>query len=484
MVALKDVKSGESFETEKGVFTTLNDIPAGHKIAISNLNKNEKVIKYGSVIGIAKVDIRAGEWVHTHNMGTALTGEEKFQYTPSNSDKLAASVEMPMTFKGYKRKKGRAGIRNELWIIPMVGCVNGVAIALERTARRELDLGSFEDIIAFPHQFGCSQLGDDHKAFQRLLSNLSMSPNAGGVLFVALGCENNTIESFEPLLGDYDRERIRFMTCQTVNNEIEEGIRLIKEIISAASQDIRSDVSVTELTVGLKCGGSDGFSGITANPLIGRFSDLLIGSGGSAVLTEVPEMFGAESVLLSRAASRDIFNDFDCIIKDFKEYYIKNNQPVYETPSPGIKKGGITALEESSLGCVRKGGSSTITSAIEYGSRIPEKGLNVLSAPGNDLISSTALAAAGAQIVLFSTGRGTPFSTAVPTVKISSNSALKEKKSGWIDFNAGALLEGESMDNLAYKLYDYVINVASGERVKSEINGIKEIAFFKTGVTL
>ena len=378
------------------------------------------------------------------------------------------------------------GVRNQIWIIPTVGCVNGVCESIASRLREEMagQMGSVDAIVAFPHNYGCSQLGNDHENTRTVLADMVHHPNAGGVLVVSLGCENNQLDAFREIVGPVEASRVRMFVCQKVEDEVEYGLQLARELFFHAREDSRIDVPVSKLRVGLKCGGSDGLSGITANPLLGVFSDWIVAQGGTTVLTEVPEMFGAETLLMNRCATRELFDQTVRLINDFKEYFIRSGMPVYENPSPGNKAGGISTLEEKSLGCTQKSGKSAVRGVLRYGERLSQSGLNLLSAPGNDLVASTALAAAGCQIVLFTTGRGTPFGTFVPTMKIATNSALAQMKHGWIDFNAGTLAEGDPMQQVAYRFIDTVLAAASGEPVCSERNGWREIAIFKTGVTL
>ena len=389
------------------------------------------------------------------------------------------------TFKGYRRRNGDVGVRNEIWIIPTVGCVNGVVNQLADGLRRETDGGKGVDaIVAFLHNYGCSQLGEDHENTKKILRDMVLHPNAGAVLVVGLGCENNQPDVFREFIGPYDEDRIRFLVAQKVDDEYEEGMRILRELYAKCCQDKRTDVPLSELRVGLKCGGSDGFSGITANPLLGMFSDYLIAQGGTSVLTEVPEMFGAETILMNRCRTPELFQQTVSLINDFKEYFLSHGEPVGENPSPGNKAGGISTLEEKALGCTQKCGKSYVSGVMAYGDRLQAKGLNLLSAPGNDLVAATALAASGCHIVLFTTGRGTPFGTFVPTMKISTNSHLAAQKPGWIDFNAGVIVEDEPMEITCRRFTDYVIRVASGEFVNNEKKNYREIAIFKNGVTL
>lgn len=456
------------------------DIPQGHKIAVSSISKGEEVMKYGFSIGHAKESIEQGCWVHSHNMATNLTGEVVYRYEADVKELEKAETE---NFEGYLREDGRAGVRNEIWIIPTVGCVNDVAKKLV-AENQDLVQGSIDGLYTYTHPFGCSQTGADHAQTRKLLAALTRHPNAGAVLVLSLGCENLTHEQFLEELGEYDRRRVKFLTCQQVEDELAEGSRLLEECADYARQFTRQTVGVDKLVIGMKCGGSDGLSGITANPAVGRFSDLLISQGGSTVLTEVPEMFGAEGMLMNRCRNEEIFQKAVNMINGFKEYFISHNEVVYENPSPGNREGGITTLEDKSCGCVQKGGTAPIVDVIGYGDAVTEKGLNMLYGPGNDLVSSTALTAAGAHIILFTTGRGTPFGAPAPTVKIATNSQLAAKKKNWIDFNAGTAVEGESLDSVGRRLFDYVKEVASGRQTHNEEGNYREISIFKGGVVL
>lgn len=459
-------------------------IPAGHKVALRDLKAGEDVIKYGFPIGHLLADVPEGGLIDHTVLKTNLEGLLEYTYKPELTEIAPANTQA--TFKGYRRADGRAGIRNELWIIPTVGCVNGVVQNIQK--RFEAELAAYpgiEKVIAFPHNYGCSQLGGDHENTRKILADMVHHPNAAGVLVVALGCENNQLGAFCELVGEVDQTRVKFMESQKIQgDEVEYGLGLLREIAEAAKNDVREEVPVSELKVGLKCGGSDGFSGITANPLLGRFSDWIVAQGGTTVLTEVPEMFGAETILMSRCQNEETFDKTVHLINDFKAYFMKNDQPVYENPSPGNKAGGISTLEEKSLGCTQKSGNSIVRDVLLYGDRLKTKGLNLLSAPGNDLVASTALAAAGCQIVLFTTGRGTPFGTFVPTAKISTNSTLAANKPMWIDFNAGAIVDGLPVEDVDRAFIDFVIGVASGEHTNNEKSGYSEIAIFKSGVTL
>ncbi len=435
----------------------------GHKYAVRDITKGERIIKYGFPIGVATEDIPKGEHIHSHNMKTVLSGTQKYTYTP---DFKFPEEEKAQMIKAYIRKNGDIGIRNDIWIVPTVGCVNKTA---EKIARLT---GAF----AFTHPYGCSQLGGDHERIRKILCSLIKHPNAGGVLVLGLGCENNNITELKKVLGEYDEERIRFLNAQDCEDEITEGVKIIDELKLITAKDERTEMPISKLKIGLKCGGSDGLSGITANPLCGKITDRLVSMGGTAVLTEVPEMFGAEQILMNRCVSEDVFNRTVKLINDYKEYFISNGQPVSENPSPGNKEGGITTLEEKSLGCVQKGGTAPVTAVLDYGDTTKEKGLNLLNGPGNDMVAITNLTAAGCHLILFTTGRGTPLGAPVPTIKIATNSALKEKKKHWIDFDA----QSESAD----ELFNLILQIAQGKESKSEENGYREIAIFKDGVTL
>ncbi len=483
VVALKTINTGENVCVEGKTICAKDQIPAGHKMAVADICEGSTVIKYGEAIGKAKCNISEGSHVHTHNLATRLDENVIYSYDPVVKESKAPLDKLNRTFKGFLRKDGRAGVRNEIWVIPTVGCVNNVAIKIAETARAYAT-GSVEAVVAFPHPYGCSQMGDDQENTRTILADLINHPNAGGVLVLGLGCENSNIDVLRPYIGDYDPERIKFLVSQQCNDEVAEGVEIVRSLIKTASQDVRTDISVDKLIVGLKCGGSDGFSGITANPLVGRFSDMLVSGNGTTILTEVPEMFGAETLLMARCKTESLFQKTVKLINDFKGYFSRHGQTCYENPSPGNKAGGISTLEDKSLGCTQKSGSTPVCGVLNYGERVSEKGLNLLCAPGNDLVASTALAASGAQVVLFTTGRGTPFASPVPTVKISSNTALSDFKSNWIDFNAGEVLGDVSWEEASRKLYDYVLSVASGELVSSEKAGYHDMAIFKQGVTL
>ena len=479
-VALEPLHAGDTIDYGSGSVTLLQDLPMGHKAALRSIRKGEAVIKYGFPIGQATEDIPEGAHVHSHNLKTLLSGELEYTWKPMDIPARRAECR---TFLGYPRKDRRPGIRNELWIIPTVGCVNDVAKTLAALAQ-ELKGPGVDGIYAFPHPYGCSQLEEDQDNTRQALADFVLHPNAGGVLLLGLGCENSGIETVIPRLGEYDESRVRFLKCQDVEDEIAEGMKLIRELAERMRQDQRVPCPADQLVVGLKCGGSDGLSGITANPTIGVFSDLLTAMGGTTILTEVPEMFGAETILMSRCETRELFDKTVRLINDFKAYFESYHMPVYENPSPGNKQGGITTLEDKALGCTQKSGSSAVKGVLRYGERVTAPGLNLLSAPGNDLVASTALAASGAQLVLFSTGRGTPFGCPVPTVKISSNSPLAAKKHAWIDFDAGRLLSGMTLAELGEELTGLVLDIASGKAARNELNGFREIAIFKQGVTL
>lgn len=441
----------------------------GHKYALRDIKAGENIIKYGNPIGHAIVDIAKGEHVHNHNIKTNLSGNLEYTYEPTFYD--IDEADKNRTFMGYIRENGDVGIRNDVWIIVTVGCVNKVA---EQIAR---ETGA----LHFPHPFGCSQLGDDQSTTQLVLRGLVNHPNAGGVLVLGLGCENNNIDVFKKVLGETNEKRVKFLNAQDFDDDVTEGIRLVRELQEYADTFERQPVPVSKLKIGLKCGGSDGYSGITANPLVGRLSDKVIASGGSCVLTEVPEMFGAEHLLMARAENEEIFNKCVKLINDFKDYYTRHNQVIYENPSPGNKKGGISTLEEKSLGCIQKGGLSKVVDVLDYGDVISKNGLSLLNGPGNDIVAITNLTAAGVHIILFTTGRGTPVGGPVPTVKIATNHSLAVRKANWIDFDASPTLEGNPLTD---ELFEYILRVAEGEQTKNEQHSYREISIFKDGVTL
>ena len=481
-VCLEIGQAGEAVVIGNQQIVLSNDIPVGHKVALQPIAVDAYVIKYGAPIGHAIVEIQVGNHVHTHNLKTNLSGTITYSFNQKLNEIRYAKRDL--TFSGYRRSNGNAGIRNEIWIVPTVGCVNGQAQQIINRFQKEVNPENVDAIEVFKHNYGCSQLGDDHVNTQKALAQLINHPNAGGVLVLGLGCENNQIAHLKKFIGEYDADRIKFLVSQEVEDEVEAGVEILKEIYGHMKNDRREAIPLSELKVGLKCGGSDGFSGITANPMVGVFSDFLIAQGGTTVLTEVPEMFGAETILMARAKDQSVFDKTVSLINDFKDYYTQHNLPVYENPSPGNKDGGISTLEDKSLGCTQKGGSATVVDVLKYAEPIREKGLNLLSAPGNDLVAASALGFSGCQLVLFTTGRGTPFGSFVPTMKISTNSSLFNKKKNWIDFNAGQLLEDKTMDQLLEEFIQYIIEVSSGKKLRHEESGFKEISIFKTGVTL
>ena len=480
-VALTDLKQGQEVKLENDVVILKEDIPRGHKFALYDLAENDPVIKYGYPIGRAKHAVKKGEHVHTQNVKTDLKAFGSYSYDKSPKTELK---HVDRYFDGYVRSNGDVGIRNEIWIIPTVFCVNHVAKELESYAQSRLsEFANVDDCLALTHPYGCSQMGEDQTTTQKILACLTRHPNAGAVLVLGLGCENNNIGVFKEFL-DANDDRIHFLNSQDVEDELTAGKAIIDELLVKVNAYKREKVSINKLRIGLKCGGSDGLSGITANPLIGRLSDVVVGSGGTSVMTEVPEMFGAEQILMNRAVTPQVFDKCVNLINDFKHYFSSHGQVVSENPSPGNKAGGITTLEDKSLGCVQKGGKAEVCDVLKYGESLRTHGLNLLQGPGNDGVSCTALASAGCHMVLFSTGRGTPFATAIPTVKISTNTALFNKKQDWIDFNAGAIVDGESFDSLTDKLLDYVLAVASGKKTLSEKRGFHDIIIWKDGVTM
>jgi len=483
VVCLQPKQKGDTINVDGRDITILQDTPAGHKVLIKDVAEGEDIIKYGYPIGHARENLKAGQWVNENNLKTNLSGTLEYTYQPVKEE-LDIKKEN-RTFRGYRRKNGEVGVRNELWIVPTVGCVNGIAEKLAERMRKETGLKGIDGVHAWHHNYGCSQLSGDHENTRKVLRDMVLHPNAGGVLVLSLGCENNQPDQFEKLLGDYDHDRIKFLITQQVEgDELEAGMDIMRQLYAIAKDDQRQDVPVSELRVGLKCGGSDGFSGITANPLVGEFSDWLVAQGGTSVLTEVPEMFGAETILMNRCETPELFRQTVSMINNFKEYFLSHGEPVGENPSPGNKAGGISTLEDKALGCTQKCGRAPVSGVMEYGDRLQHKGLNLLSAPGNDLVAATALASCGCHLVLFTTGRGTPFGTFVPTMKIATNPTLAARKPNWVDFSAGQLVEGRTMQELVPEFIDKVLAVASGEPARNEANGYREISIFKNGVTL
>ncbi|MEG3040808.1 MAG: altronate dehydratase family protein [Clostridium sp.] len=483
-VSLKDLSSGSICTVNQMEITLLDDIPFGHKVALCDIKENENIIKYGKPIGHGKSFIKKGEHIHTHNLKTNLNGVLEYEYK-RNDDVLAKfATKKKAFFHGYVRADGKVGIRNEVWIIPTVGCVNTTAKLLEKTANKKYG-DKIDGVFAYTHNMGCSQLTEDHATTQHILKGLINNPNAGAVLVLSLGCENNNLDNFKPILGDIDPNRVKFLVTQDVEDEYAAAMEIIDELVDYASSMKREKVSADKLVLGFKCGGSDAFSGITANALCGRINDTVVTHGGSTILTEVPEMFGAETLLMERAVTEEVFNETVDLINNFKGYFTKYNQTIYENPSPGNKKGGISSLEEKSLGCTQKGGEAPVVGVLNYGDPVEKNGLNLLIGPGNDQVSCTNLVASGAQMVLFTTGRGNPFGSPVPTVKISSNTNLYNRKKHWIDYNAGQLLDGKTFDEVTDDFFQYLLDLASGKlQTRNEEFGYKEISIFRDGVIL
>lgn len=479
-VALSPLDPGERIACDGGSVTVRQPIPKGHKVALRPLAAGDMVRKFGWPIGRMRDAAEQGEHVHVHNLETLLAGVEGYAWEPVHGERLP--VDLDSRFLGYRRGDGRVGTRNEIWILPTVGCVGRTAQRIANIAHAR-HAGTVDGVYAFAHPHGCSQLGDDLAGTRSLLAALACHPNAGGVLIVGLGCESNQLDRLVAEIPEELRGRVRTLRAQAEEDETEAGLAAVDALVATASLVRRQPAPLSELVVGLKCGGSDGFSGLTANPLVGRIADRVVGSGGSAILSEIPEIFGAERLLMARARDRSVFDAIVAVVNDFKRYFLANGQPVSENPSPGNIEGGITTLEEKSLGAVQKAGQAPVASVLRYGERIRRKGLTLLEAPGNDAVSSTALAAAGATVILFTTGRGTPLGFPVPTVKIASNSVLAERKKGWIDFDAGEVLT-RGFDAAADALTARIVAIASGERTATERNGEREIAIWKRGVTL
>jgi len=486
-VALCPINKGTKINIDDRELVIQEDIPKGYKIALTSIDKGEEVIKYGYGIGRASQFIKKGACVHIHNLKTSLKGKIEYHYEP-NLKEIKNSNDMPY-FLGYERDNGQVGVRNEIWVINTVGCINKVAERIALSAKQryknEIENGEIDGIFSFSHPFGCSQLGDDLLNTQKILADLVKHPNAAGVLVVGLGCENNSISKFKKIIGNYNDNRVKFVNFQSVDDEIKESLNKMDILVKYAKEFKVKDIPVSKLKIGLKCGGSDSFSGITANPLVGKISDRVVSYGGRVILTEIPEMFGAENILMNRAQDIKIFHKIVNLIDGFKDYFLSNGQTISENPAPGNIEGGITTLEEKSLGCIKKGGTSRVRDVIFYGNQSNGNGLQLLEGPGNDLVSIAALTAAGSHIILFTTGRGNPLGGPIPTIKISSNNGLYQKKKNWIDFNAGQLVDGVDMNELAEDLMAYILKVASGKvRTKNEINNYRDIGIFKKGVTL
>ncbi len=490
IIALSPLKKGETININNDEFTLLEDINLGHKIAIKDIKAGSNIIKYGYPIGKAKVDIKKATHVHTQNVVTNLSEQIEYSYDKEKAIKLKEvwenenKVDDDIFINAYVRENGDIAIRNDIWIVPTVGCVNKIASTLEVWAQEKIKDTNIDKVLALTHPYGCSQMGDDHENTKKILADLVKHPHAGGVLVIGLGCENNTIDKFKEEIGTYNSDRVKFLIAQESDDEIRDAQNLLLQLIDYAKTSKREKVSISKLKIGMKCGGSDGLSGISANPLVGLVCDKLAAYKSSVILTEVPEMFGAEQILMDRCVNEKVFEDCVNLINNFKQYYIDNNQVVYENPSPGNKEGGITTLEDKSLGCVQKGGKAPIEGVLNYGDLIDQSGLLLLNGPGNDIVSTTNMSASGVNLILFTTGRGTPLGSVVPTVKIATNHQLAVNKKNWIDFDASQILN-EDKNIVRDRLIDYIITLANGDiKTKNETNNYNEIAIFKNGVTL
>lgn len=487
-VSLVGIAQGESVEYDSNgqtkTITALENIDKGHKISLIDHKSGMDVIKYGQSIGQTTTDVAAGAHIHSHNLKTNLNDIIEYSYNPIKSDAAQENVEIPK-INVYTRANGDIGIRNDIAIIPLVGCVNGIIDEITDEFKSENTMPDDCNIVKLPHAYGCSQLGVDHINTRTILQNLVKHPNYGGVLVIALGCENNQMSEFQATLGDYDQSRVRFMIAQEHDDEVSHAKILLSELVQVVQQDKRSEQPVSKLRVGLKCGGSDGFSGVSANPLVGAFSDWLVARGGTTVLCEVPEMFGAEQLLMNRAVNQEVYEKTVKLINGFKEYFIQSKMPIYENPSPGNKAGGISTLEDKSLGCTQKAGHiGIVQDVLFYGEMLKKPGLNLLETPGNDIVSVSAMAASGCHVILFTTGRGTPLGGPVPTLKIATNNDIYTKKTRWFDFNAGTVLSGQTMNDVCSDLTTKIINVANGERATHEKLNKYDFTIFKTGITL
>ncbi|MDP1559944.1 MAG: altronate dehydratase family protein [Pirellulaceae bacterium] len=507
VVSLQGSETGSPWEEElanggpdRAVGTTvvaMEPIPAGHKMAIRPIAAGQWVIKYGLPIGLAQTDIAVGQRVHVHNVKTGLDAGIATQpdWEPLPAAPLTTPIlttgDDPNQFLGYLRENGQVAIRNEIWILNTVGCVNQTAQQLAAWANRTLvgRVPNLDGVYAFSHPYGCSQLGDDLQATRNILSGLTRHPHAAAVLFLGLGCENNQLQMQLDAIGPEALKKVRWFSTQDVSDEMEQGRQWLTEMAQQISRYTRQPLPANKLILGMKCGGSDGFSGLTANPLLGRIADWHCAMGGTSLLTEVPEMFGAEPVLLGRCDQPSTRTAVDQMIETFKDYFRQHDQPISENPSPGNKDGGLTTLEEKSLGCVQKGGTAAlIKQCVPYGGQASAElgGLGMVNGPGNDGVSITALTAAGAHLVLFTTGRGTPMGAPAPTMKIATNPTLAKQKPGWIDFSAGDFITGTAtLDELRDRLWEQILRVASGQQeAKNELNGYREIAIWKIGVTV
>lgn len=486
-LATSELKKGQTVTVDGETITLLDDIPNAHKIALKDFETGEAVRKYDNIIGYASKPIKKGEWIHSHNEVTGLGKSKEYTYDfnpisifPGESDK---------TFMGYDRADGGAGIRNHLAIISTVFCANGPLRKLARMAEAKYPATeNFDGIIAFDQEFGCSQTGKDLVTTCKIIAGIAKNANFGGVLLVSNGCEMAIPSVLEQYMGDYDKKRIRTLTLQEVEDEFTAGMELIDEIMEEMKDDKRTPININRLHIAMNCGGSDGYSGITANTLLGTLCDTLVKEGAIMNMTEVPEMMGAEHILMNRAADKSIFDDIVKMMYDYDAYFARYGEKAADNPTQGNKAGGLTTLEEKSLGCIQKGGHCAVMEVLEYGERATKNGFVLVSGPGNDLAGVSGQIAAGAVLTIFTTGRGTPCGFAGPTFRLASNTALATRKSNWIDYDAGRLLTAktpEEVEALNKELYDAIMATVNGQyRTRTEENGYYILGALKDGVTL
>ncbi len=461
---------------------TIQLIPSGHKVAIRAIPKGDQIRKYAQMIGVASDHIAPGEHVHTHNCDFVATNQN-YEFGTDMRDVTPATGD---TFMGYKRENGAVGTRNYIAIVTSVNCSATAARRIADAFGPE-ELAAYpnvDGVVAFVHGTGCGMAsdGDGFEALQRVMWGYAKHPNHAGVLMVGLGCEMNQIDWLLEAYGLKASETFQVMNIQNVaglQKTIDMGIAKVRAMLPIANEAKREPCPVSDLKVALQCGGSDAWSGITANPALGYACDLLAAQGGTGVLAETPEIYGAEHLLTRRAVSEDVGKKLIGLVEWWKDYTARNKGSMDNNPSPGNKKGGLTTILEKSLGAAAKGGTSPLTGVYKYAEPVTAKGFTFMDSPGYDPASVTGQIAGGCQVVVFTTGRGSAFgSKPSPTIKVSTNTTMYERMTDDMDVNAGDMLLGDvTLEEKGREIYEMILRVASGEASKSEAQGLGDYEF-------
>ncbi len=469
-------------------------VPSGHKIAVTDIALGEPVLKFGQIIGYASQPIAKGEQVHTHNC--AMGAHDQNYRIGDDFQAIDYVAEASRrTFDGYRRSDGRAGTRNFIALCATVNCsatvVRHIADHFNRSGALD-DYPNVDGVIALAHGTGCGMAssGEGYEALQRVLWGHATHPNVGAAIFIGLGCEVMQIGRMKAMFGSSGEERFHGLTIQETGGTrktIAAGIEAIKKLLPAVNDIKRVPIPVSELVVGLQCGGSDGFSGITANPALGAATDILVKQGGTALLSETPEIYGAEQLLVRRAASQEVGEKLIARIRWWENYTAVNGGSMDNNPSPGNKAGGLTTILEKSLGAAAKGGTLALSGVLLYAEQVKERGFVFMDSPGYDPVSATGQIASGAQLVVFTTGRGSAFgSKPAPTIKLATNSAMYKMLDEDMDINCGDIIDGVSIEAKGEEIFEKMIEIASGRQSKSEALGLGDNEFvpWQIGATM